>query len=89
MLLLGEESMKNSPFDQDNKLSLLNLAIYVLALALHQVQEIVCGVGRPGVCPGLLPVNGTLLWHELLKVTYADRNNDKISFDENGDPSGR
>ncbi|VDO05750.1 unnamed protein product [Rodentolepis nana] len=82
----GQESMKDFPFHQDNKLSLLRLAIYVLTLALHQVQEIVCGVGRPGVCPGLLPVNGTLLWQELLKVTYTDRNNDKISFDENGDP---
>ncbi|VDD80304.1 unnamed protein product [Mesocestoides corti] len=82
----GQESLKNLPFQQDNKLSLLNLAIYVVALALHRVQEIVCGVGRPGVCAGLLPVNGSFLRQELLKVNFTDRNGDTIYFDENGDP---
>lgn len=84
----GEESLKNVPMYQDNKLSLLNLAIYVVAIALHRVQEIVCGVGRPGICPGLLPVNGSLLRQELLKSNYTDSNGDTIFFDENGDPPG-
>ncbi|VDM18247.1 unnamed protein product [Hydatigera taeniaeformis] len=82
----GNESLKNLPFHQDNKLSRLNLAIYVVALALHRVQEIVCGVGRPGLCPGLLPINGSLLRQELLKSNFTDSNGDTIYFDENGDP---
>ncbi|KAM7536530.1 hypothetical protein Aperf_G00000087319 [Anoplocephala perfoliata] len=82
----GLENLKDPQYQQDNKLSLLNLAIYVVALGLHRVQEIICGVGYRGVCPGLLPVNGTLLRQELLKVKYTDQNNDTIYFDENGDP---
>lgn len=85
----GKESLKNLPFQQDNKLSLLTLAIYVVALALHRVQEIVCGVGHPGLCPGLLPINGSLLYQELLKSNFTDSNGDTIFFDENGDPPAR
>lgn len=86
---IGKESLKDFRFQQDNKLSLLNMAIHVIALALHNVQQIVCGQGHRGLCEGLLPVNGSLLRSELLKVNFTDQNGDNIFFDENGDPPVR
>ncbi len=65
------------------------MAIHVLALALHNVQQTICGKGHVGLCEGLLPVNGSILRHELLKVNYTDPNGDNIFFDKFGDPPAR
>ena len=57
---VGKESLKDN-YKQDSKLGFVMKATLAMALALHHLQQSICGPGSSGLCPAILPINGTLL----------------------------
>ncbi|XP_074651721.1 metabotropic glutamate receptor 5-like [Tubulanus polymorphus] len=72
----------------DAKLGFVVNAIWTLALGLHSVQQTVCK-GKIGTCPGLLPINGTILKEHLMNVSFTTYTGEVLTFDSHGDPPGR
>ncbi|XP_013396465.1 metabotropic glutamate receptor 1-like, partial [Lingula anatina] len=83
----GEEDLSIN-YVQDAKLGFVVNAIYTMAHALHNIHQLVCN-GRPGVCPGFLPVNGSIFLSHLINVSFTNYANESLYFDQNGDPPGR
>ena len=83
----GEEDL-NFEYVQDAKLGFVVNAIHTMAEALDNMHRDVCQ-GRPGLCPEMSPVNGTLFMDYLLNVSFKSYSNDLIMFNVNGDPPGR
>ena len=80
--------MRDKPFKADAKLGFVVNALYTMALGLHSLQKAVCG-DTPGICPGLLPINGTLFMDHLLNVSFDTYSGLELRFDRKGDPPGR
>ena len=66
---IGEESLR-SKYKQDTKLGFVIKATYAMAWALHNMQQSVCGVPSAGLCPDMLPINGSLLRVITLFIPY-------------------
>lgn len=81
----GNESLHGS--DQDSKLSFVANAVETMARALDDMHRDLCG-GKPGLCPRMTPVNGTLFLEYLLNVSFVSYSGQDIHFDINGDPPG-
>uniref|UniRef100_A0A1I8IF99 Reverse transcriptase n=1 Tax=Macrostomum lignano TaxID=282301 RepID=A0A1I8IF99_9PLAT len=75
-------------FRQDTKLGLVVNAAWTVAHALHDLHLNICS-GAPGPCQGFLPVNGTLLLEKLMRTNFLTYTNERLAFDEKGDPPGR
>lgn len=63
-------------------------SIWTMAYGLHNMQQDLCGHNTTGLCPQMLPVDGSLFLQYLMNVTFK-WGNETISFDEQGDPPGR
>ncbi len=83
----GEEDLSEQ-YVQDAKLGFVVNAIYTMAYALDAMQRDVCG-SRPGLCPAMQFVNGTIFMDYLLNVSFTSYSHDQIMFDSLGDPPGR
>lgn len=59
-----------------------------MALGLDSMQKHTCPPGSVGICPEMLPVNGSILLQHLFKVNFSYLNED-VWFDEQGDPPGK
>ncbi|XP_047739817.1 metabotropic glutamate receptor 1 [Hyalella azteca] len=82
----GDESLSERYY-QDTKMSFVMKAVYTMAHGLHNLQRAVCGPVK-GICPGMLPINGSQFRNHLMNVTF-DFLNETVSFDSSGDPPGR
>lgn len=49
-------------------------ATYAMAWALHHLQQSVCGPGSSGLCPAMLPVDGSLLRVSERSIEHGRRN---------------
>jgi len=48
-------------YKQDSKLGFVIKASWAMAWALDRLQKSVCGANTSGLCPAMLPVDGSLL----------------------------
>lgn len=83
----GKESLRQN-HKQDAKMAFVQKSIITMALALDSMQRAICPAGRVGLCPEMLPVNGSILLQHLMNVrfTFLD---EEVYFDEQGDPPGK
>lgn len=63
-------------------------SIITMALGLDSMQRSICPPNKPGLCPEMLPVNGSILVQHLMNVSFSFLG-EKVYFDELGDPPGR
>ena len=82
----GKEEHAN--FVQDSKLGFVINAVTIMAQALHNMHQDICG-GLPGICPQMSPPEGGTYLRYLLNVSLITYSNDEIHFDKNGDPPAR
>ncbi|KAI1298763.1 Metabotropic glutamate receptor 5 [Halotydeus destructor] len=82
----GKESLSEK-YKQDTKMAFVMTSILTAAHGLHNMQRDLCP-GINGLCPAMLPVNGSLFLQYLMNVTFK-WGNETISFDQYGDPPGR
>ena len=68
-------------------MSFVKKAIYTMAYGLHDMQRAKCN-GSMGLCPEMLPLNGSLFLQYLMNVSFV-WGNETVKFDEKGDPPGR
>lgn len=59
-----------------------------MALGLDSMQRSICPPNKPGLCPEMLPVNGSILLQHLMNVSFSFLN-EEVYFDEQGDPPGK
>lgn len=83
----GRESLRNN-HKQDAKMAFVQKSIITMALGLDSMQRAICGPHRPGLCPEMLPVNGSTLLQHLMNVSFSFLN-EEVWFDEQGDPPGK
>ncbi|CAH1799891.1 unnamed protein product [Owenia fusiformis] len=84
----GNEDLSQD-FKPDAKIGFVVNAIYTAAYALHEMHQDLCN-GTPGdLCPAMFPINGSTFKDYLMNVSFTTYANDKLSFDEFGDPPGR
>ncbi|RWS01055.1 metabotropic glutamate receptor 1-like protein 2, partial [Dinothrombium tinctorium] len=82
----GKEHLSEK-YKQDTKMAFVMKAIYTMAYGLHSMQRAMCPHSL-GLCPEMLPINGSILLQHLLNVSFV-WGNDTVEFDQNGDPPGR
>lgn len=63
-------------------------SIITMALGLDSMQRAICPPNKPGLCPEMLPVNGSILLQHLMNVSFSFLN-EEVYFDEQGDPPGK
>lgn len=63
-------------------------SIITMALGLDSMQRAICPPGKPGLCPEMLPVNGSILLQHLMNVSFSFLN-EEVYFDEQGDSPGK
>lgn len=73
---------------QDAKMAFVQKSIITMALGLDSMQRAICQSNKSGLCPEMLPVNGSILLQHLMNVSFSflDEN---VHFDEQGDPPGK
>ncbi|KFD58623.1 hypothetical protein M513_00316 [Trichuris suis] len=77
-------------YKPDPKLSQVVTSIYTVAYALDSMYKDVCtGYIAKGVCPAMVPVDGSKLFQYMLKTEFRDFSGQSIYFDKNGDPPAR
>ncbi|CDW57919.1 glutamate receptor, metabotropic 5 [Trichuris trichiura] len=77
-------------YKPDPKLSQVVTSIYTVAYALDSMYKDVCtGYIAKGVCPAMVPVDGSKLFQYMLKTEFSDLSGQSIYFDKNGDPPAR
>lgn len=86
-ILLGRESLKMN-HKQDSKMAFVQMAIITMALGLDRMQRSTCPANKVGLCPEMLPVNGSVLLQHLMNVSFSFLN-EVVYFDELGDPPGK
>jgi hypothetical protein len=86
-LCTGKEKLSEK-YKQDTKMAFVMKSIWTMAYGLHNMQQDLCGRNTTGLCPQMLPVDGSLFLQYLMNVTFK-WGNETISFDEQGDPPGR
>ena len=59
-LCTGDESLRGR-YKQDTKMGFVIKATMAMAWALHHLQQSVCGANSSGLCPAMLPIDGSLL----------------------------
>lgn len=59
-----------------------------MALGLDSMQRAICPPNKPGLCPEMLPVNGSTLLAHLMNVSFSFLD-EEVYFDEQGDPPGK
>lgn len=63
-------------------------SLITMALGLDRMQRATCESEARGLCPEMLPVNGSTLLQHLMNVSFSFLNED-VYFDELGDPPGK
>uniref|UniRef100_A0A5S6QBM5 G_PROTEIN_RECEP_F3_4 domain-containing protein n=1 Tax=Trichuris muris TaxID=70415 RepID=A0A5S6QBM5_TRIMR len=77
-------------YKPDPKLSQVVTSIYTVAYALDSMYKDMCtGYIAKGVCPAMVPVDGSKLFQYMLKTEFRDFSGQSIYFDSNGDPPAR
>ena len=84
----GDEDLSHD-YVQDAKLGFVINAIYTAAYGLDAMQRDLCGAHSVGLCELMRTVNGTSFIDYLLNVSFMSYSNDRIMFNQNGDPPGR
>ncbi|XP_065293102.1 metabotropic glutamate receptor 5-like isoform X2 [Dermacentor albipictus] len=82
----GKEDLREG-HKQDTKVEFVKKSIYTMAYGLHNMHRDLCP-NTSGVCPAMVPVNGSVFLQYLMNATFA-WNNETVFFHENGDPPGR
>lgn len=82
----GKEQLREG-HKQDTKVEFVKKSIYTMAHGLHNMHRDLCP-NTSGVCPAMVPVNGSIFLQYLMNVTF-DWGNETVFFHENGDPPGR
>lgn len=59
-----------------------------MAFGLDSMQRAICPPNKPGLCPEMLPVNGSILLQHLMNVSFSFLD-EEVYFDEQGDPPGK
>lgn len=85
--MVGKERLADNRHKQDTKMAFVMKSIWTVAYGLHNMQRDLCP-HTSGLCPRMLPVNGSLFLQYLMNVTFV-WGNETVSFDEFGDPPGR
>lgn len=83
----GKESLRNN-HKQDAKMAFVQKSIITMALGLDSMQRAICPSNKPGLCPEMLPVNGSILLQHLMNVSFSFLN-EEVYFDEQGDSPGK
>lgn len=83
----GRESLRQN-HKQDAKMAFVQKSIITMALGLDSMQRSLCGSHRPGLCPEMLPVNGSIFLQHLMNVSFSFLD-EEVYFDEQGDPPGK
>lgn len=63
-------------------------SIITMALGLDSMQRAICPPNKPGLCPEMLPVNGSILLQHLMNASFSFLD-EEVYFDEQGDPPGK
>lgn len=63
-------------------------SIITMALGLDSMQRAICPPGKLGLCPEMLPVNGSILLQHLMNVSFSFLD-EEVHFDDQGDPPGK
>lgn len=63
-------------------------SIITMAFGLDSMQRAICPPNKPGLCPEMLPVNGSILLQHLMNVSFSFLD-EEVYFDEQGDPPGK
>lgn len=63
-------------------------SIITMAFGLDSMQRAICPLNKPGLCPEMLPVNGSILLQHLMNVSFSFLD-EEVYFDEQGDPPGK
>ncbi|KAK7086851.1 Metabotropic glutamate receptor 1 [Halocaridina rubra] len=82
----GSEDLRKG-YKQDTKMAFVMKAIYTMAWGLNDMQKDLCK-NISGLCPAMLPINGSLYRDYLMNVTFSYMN-ETVTFDSRGDPPGR
>ncbi|KAK8775608.1 hypothetical protein V5799_031046 [Amblyomma americanum] len=82
----GNEQLREG-HKQDTKVEFVKKSIYTMAYGLHNMHNDFCP-NTSGVCPAMVPVNGSVFLQYLMNATFH-WNNETVFFHENGDPPGR
>lgn len=82
----GKEKLQEG-HKQDTKVEFVKKSIYTMAHGLHNMHRDLCP-NTSGVCPAMVPVNGSVFLQYLMNATFA-WSNETVFFHENGDPPGR
>ncbi|KFM78656.1 Metabotropic glutamate receptor 5, partial [Stegodyphus mimosarum] len=61
-------------------MSFVKKAIYTMAYGLHDMQKAKCNDSSVGLCPEMLPLNGSLFLQYLLNVSFV-WGNETVKFD--------
>ncbi|KAI9554763.1 glutamate receptor [Daphnia sinensis] len=85
-LCTGNESLRGR-YKQDTKMGFVIKATMAMAWALHHLQQSVCGTNSSGMCPDMLPIDGSLLRDHLMNVSFP-YGTETVQFDSNGNPPG-
>ncbi|XP_054163269.1 metabotropic glutamate receptor 1-like [Oppia nitens] len=83
----GTETLDDNKHRQDTKMGFVKKAIWTMAYGLHIMQKSQCP-NTTGLCPNMLPVNGSVFLQHLMNVSFQ-WGNETVMFDANGDPPGR
>ncbi|KAK4297501.1 hypothetical protein Pmani_030084, partial [Petrolisthes manimaculis] len=83
---IGAESLREG-YKQDTKMAFVIKAINTMAWGLHLMQQDMCRPNQ-GLCPAMLPINGSLFREYLMNVTFSFMG-ETVTFDSKGDPPGR
>ncbi|CAM1291850.1 GRM1 (predicted) [Pycnogonum litorale] len=83
----GRELLNDGKYTQDSKMAFVMKAIYTMAYGLHDMQQDLCK-GKIGLCPAMLPINGSIYLQYLMNVTFQWREEELVEFDSQGDPPG-
>lgn len=86
LLCTGREKLSEK-YKQDTKMAFVMKSIWTMAYGLHNMQKDLCP-NMSGLCPQMLPIDGSLFLQYLMNVTFK-WGNETVSFDEHGDPPGK
>ncbi|XP_077983546.1 metabotropic glutamate receptor 3-like [Glandiceps talaboti] len=73
---------------QDSKVQFVIDAVYAMAHAVHNMKNKLCP-NSTRLCAAMVPVKGSDLYEDILKVNFIDMVNSDVRFDKQGDGLGR
>ncbi|XP_076306569.1 metabotropic glutamate receptor 2-like [Tachypleus tridentatus] len=85
----GDEVMTYSNgYEPERQLQFVSDAVLSFAYAFRDMHQNLCG-GKPGLCQGMNPIDGTELLKYMYKVHFTGLSKDEFEFSKNGDGPAR